>query len=56
MHVCEIIYIKEAKGWKWRTLAQHTEKRETSTETYPLFYDCVVALRAKGYTSLVRYI
>ena len=56
MHVCEIIYIEEAKGWKWRTLAQHGEKRETSAETYLLFYDCVATLRAKGYVSKVNYI
>lgn len=56
MQVCEIIYIKEAKGWKWRTLAPEGEKRETSAETYLLFYDCVAALRAKGYTSKVKYL
>jgi hypothetical protein len=56
MPVCEIIYVKEAKGWKWRTLAHDGEKRETSAETYLLFYECVAALRARGYTSKVKYL
>ncbi|HEX7217686.1 MAG TPA: hypothetical protein VF280_00570 [Burkholderiales bacterium] len=45
--ICEIIYVtqKNASGWKWRPLAADAP----CEETYPLFYECVVAARASGY-------
>ena len=49
MRRCEIIYFKDVRGWKWRTLADETGvKPETSDESFPLFYECVLAARAKG--------
>jgi len=57
MAICEIIYVKSAKGWKWRTrtLSERAEaKPKTSEETFPLFYDCVSAARAKGYQPNVK--
>lgn len=52
MRCCEIIYVQEAKGWKWRALvAESTRKPECSAETFPLFYECVLAARAKGYVA-----
>jgi hypothetical protein len=60
MPVCEIIYIKSAKGWTGRALSRNGEtkrgesKLEASQETFPLFYDCVSAARMKGYTPNVK--
>jgi hypothetical protein len=49
MRRCEIIYFKDVMGWKWRTLGDGTgAKPETSDESFPLFYECVLAARAKG--------
>ena len=50
MRQCEIIYVQRPKGWKWRAISAANEpKREPSAETFELFYECVVAARAKGY-------
>ena len=51
MPLCEIIYVKSKQdaGWKWRPISDGTE-RHPSEKTYELFYDCVVAARASGYT------
>jgi hypothetical protein len=48
---CEIVYVKDkaAKGWKWRSVSSSGAVR-SSEEVYGLFYDCVVAARAKGFT------
>lgn len=60
MPVCEIIYIKSAKGWTWRALSRNGEskrgesKLEAPQETFPLFYDCVSAARLKGYTPNIK--
>ena len=55
MTSCEIIYVKPANGWKWRLLpAQDRQETVASDETYALFYECVIAARAKGYTLNVR--
>jgi len=57
MRTCEIIYIKDAaaKGWKWRALGGQTDLAAAiSAETFPLFYDCVSAARAKGYLPNVK--
>ena len=52
---CEIIYVKKAKGWKWRSLTEPgAGKIETSEETFQLFYDCVSAARARGYNPPVK--
>jgi hypothetical protein len=55
MPLCEIIYVKskDGNGWKWRPVSKDA-KRKPSAETYPLFYDCVAAARAKGYTANVK--
>jgi len=55
MKLCEIIYSKKAKGWKWRPLAGgQRESAAESDEAFPLFYECVTAARAKGYQPNVR--
>lgn len=55
MRVCEIIYVKSAKGWQWRSLSEHERaRRQASRDTFPLFYDCVTAARAKGYTPNIK--
>ena len=55
MRTCEIIWIKSAKGWQWRSLSeQEVAKRQKSRETFPLFYDCVTAARAEGYSPNVK--
>lgn len=47
---CEIVYVKKANGWKWRSLPESgAAKAQMSDETFPLFYDCVSAARARGY-------
>ena len=45
--ICEIVYVrqKNASGWKWRPLSGDAPCKET----YPLFYECVMAARASGY-------
>lgn len=49
MTTCEIIYFKDAKGWKWRALGEHGEpKPKACEETYQLFFECVMAARARG--------
>lgn len=47
---CEIIYVREkdGNGWKWRSISASGPAR-SSEQTYGLFYECVVAARAKGY-------
>lgn len=51
MRPCEIIYVKqkEAIGWKWRVIDDEGLAK-VSKETYGLFYECVSAARAKGYS------
>jgi hypothetical protein len=51
MPLCEIIYVKqkERSGWKWRPISDNQELKP-SEKTYPLFYECVAAARANGYT------
>jgi hypothetical protein len=48
---CEIIWTDErgASGWKWRPLAMDAA-RPACRETYALFYECVLAARASGYS------
>jgi hypothetical protein len=57
MRPCEIIFVKDDRGWKWR---QVDERRmpvgELSPETYPLFYDCLQAARSRGYQPGVKYL
>ena len=49
MPTCEIIYFKDEKGWKWRALSALGEpKAKACEETYQLFYECVMAARARG--------
>ena len=51
MPFCEIIYVKSKQetGWKWRPISDD-KARHASEKTYPLFYECVTAARANGYT------
>ena len=47
---CEIIYVKQANGWKWRTVSEPgAAKPQISEETFRLYYECVSAARAHGY-------
>jgi hypothetical protein len=48
---CEIIFVKQkaASGWKWRPVVSGAAPAACK-ETYPLFYDCVIAARALGYS------
>lgn len=51
MHTCKIVYVKQPgeTGWRWHgTAADGT--RSTSAQSYALFYECVVAARASGFT------
>ena len=50
MQICKIVYVKQdgETGWRWKSLAQAGKPR-VSDETYALFYECVVAARAKGF-------
>jgi hypothetical protein len=58
MPLCEVIYVKHksGNGWKWRPVtadckAEPSEKTaEPSEKIYELFYECVTAARASGYT------
>jgi hypothetical protein len=49
--LCQIFYVKQRdqKGWKWRPITFAGDGK-ASVETYALFYECVTAARAKGYT------
>jgi hypothetical protein len=51
MPLCELIYVthKTGNGWKWRPIVAERDAKP-SEKTYPLFYDCVSAARASGYT------
>lgn len=53
--LCEIIYVKKADGtgWKWRAI-ESARSPAVSDQTYPLFYDCVRAARARGYEPNVK--
>jgi hypothetical protein len=55
MRLCEIIYVKhkDEKGWKWCPIPVDGEAKP-SDETYPLFYECVTAARAEGYTPTLK--
>jgi hypothetical protein len=47
---CKIVYVRrsQASGWAWRAVS--SEEAQPSAEVYGLFYECVVAARARGYT------
>jgi hypothetical protein len=51
MPLCEVIYVKHktGNGWKWRPVAADGGVK-ASEKTYQLFYECVTAARASGYT------
>jgi hypothetical protein len=58
MPLCEIIYVrhKSGNGWKWRPVAAGgapkapENEAKASEKTYQLFYECVTAARASGYS------
>jgi hypothetical protein len=51
MPTCKIVYVKQSGeiGWRWHGVTADGTRR-TSTESYPLFYECVLAARASGFT------
>ena len=55
MPVCEIVHItrKRALRWKWRHVDAEGRVKE-SKEDYPLFYDCVIAARERGYQPKIK--
>jgi hypothetical protein len=50
MNICKIVYVRHAgeSGWRWRSLDE-PGKAQTSAKTYALYYECVLAARAKGF-------
>lgn len=48
---CQIVYVagKAGGGWKWRAVSSEGATR-SSDKSYELFYECVVAARASGYS------
>jgi hypothetical protein len=50
MKSCDIRHVKHKSSfqWKWRHVGTDGKIHE-SAETYPLFYECVLAARASGY-------
>ena len=50
MQTCQIIYIKHKDSfrWKWRSVTPQGGVEE-SERSYALYYECVVAARARGY-------
>ena len=54
-NACEIVYWKDEKGWKWRGLQVDGKPRpQLCSETYGLFYECVLAARASGYDPRIK--
>jgi len=51
MQICKIVYVKEAdkSGWRWQSVSMDGRQR-ASDQTYPLYYECVVAARTSGFT------
>jgi hypothetical protein len=52
MRECEIFHVQQKNGrtgWKWRAEAPDGSEL-VSSEVYELFYECVTAARAKGYS------
>jgi hypothetical protein len=48
---CKIVYVRrsQASGWAWQPVSPEVEAKP-SVDLYALFYECVVAARACGYT------
>ena len=48
---CNIVYVRRsrASGWAWQAVSPEMEA-DPSAEVYGLFYECVIAARARGYT------
>ena len=48
---CKIVYVRrsQASGWAWQPISPEVEAKP-SVDLYALFYECVVAARACGYT------
>ncbi len=48
---CKIVYVtrSQASGWAWQAVSPEVEAN-ASAQVYGLFYECVVAARARGYT------
>jgi hypothetical protein len=50
MPFCKIVYVKHRGqgGWRWEAVSAHG-RSQVSDRTYPLFFECVLAARARGY-------
>lgn len=48
---CNIVYVtqRDAAGWMWQAVLPEV-KTKLCAEVYGLFYECVLAARACGYT------
>ncbi len=55
MRSCEIYHVpyKDSFAWKWRHVDERGRVVE-SGETYPLFFECLSAARAKGFEPDLR--
>ena len=55
MHPCDIHHVKHKDSfrWKWRYTRADGSVKESS-ESYPLFYECVIAARQSGYEPLLK--
>lgn len=51
MSFCKIVYVKQRgqRGWAWQRVTSNGG-RQSSERTYQLYYECVLAARAKGYS------
>ena len=51
MDICKIVYLKQSgeAGWRWHAI-DADGKRAASAHSYALYYECVVAARASGFT------
>jgi len=50
MKSCDIRHVKHKDSFRWRWRHVDTDgKIQESAETYPLYYECVLAARASGY-------
>lgn len=52
MRRCEIVYVGRKqggneKGWRWKSVGDG--RAQMSERTFPLFYECVMAARSRGY-------
>lgn len=53
--VCEIFHVKQngTLAWKWRAVRPNGGVVE-SEQSYPLFYECIIAARENGYQPQIK--